>query len=432
MRSAGVPGNCTRRDTPARGPSAPGRAVQIDMARFEAFSSRDFRLLFLGQAVSLTGTQMQQVAVIWQLYRLTNSPLSLGLIGLCKVVPIVLFAVGGGVVADALDRRRLMLATQCSLALSSVTLAVLSATGRASPLAIYAVIFCSGTALAFDGPARQSLVPLLVPREHLPNALSAMATAWQLATIIGPPLAGPILARWGELPVYLIDIGSFAAVIGSLLALQHRGGPARPSAINLAAAAEGFRFLRQNPLILSMMLLDFFATFFGGSMLLMPIFAEQLLGTGAEGLGLLYAAQPVGAAVTASLMSVLPAPRRQGRVLLAAVVVYGLAIAGFGASRWLWLSLLLLAISGAADTVSMVIRQTIRQLLTPDELRGRMTSVNMMFFMGGPQLGEFEAGLLASATSAPFSVTSGGLLCVVAVVVTAVVVPSLRRYEHRA
>jgi len=256
--------------------------------------------------------------------------------------------------------------------------------------------------------------------------------AWQLAAISGPAIAGFAIDRFGVLPIYVADVASFLAVIGALLAMHHRAAPISKSGISLKAAVEGLRFLRNTPLISSSMLLDFFATFFGGSILLMPIFADQLLHVGTQGLGLLYAAQPVGAAIAAALLSLLPPIRKQGHVLLIAVVLYGAAIAGFGLSSWVVLSFAMLAASGAADTVSMVIRQTIRQLNTPDELRGRMTSMNMIFFMGGPQLGEFEAGLVAAAFGPRVSVSSGGILCIVATAAIAALTPSLRKYVHQS
>jgi MFS family permease len=309
-------------------------------------------------------------------------------------------------------------------------LAIATITDHISPATIYTVVFLAGVAVAFDAPARQSLLPLLVPRDDLPNALSLMAMIFQLATIMGPAVGGFLLKFVGVVPIYIADVASFLAVITALFLMKHRGGPAKPSAISIKAAAEGLAFLKRTPLVLSMMLLDFFATFFGGSMLLMPIFADQLLDVGPEGLGFLYAAQPAGAAVAAAIMSALPTVKKQGVTVLVSVAIYGIAIAGFGISPWLWLSLLCLAISGAADTVSMVIRQTIRQLVTPDELRGRMTSVNMIFFMGGPQLGEVEAGLVAAWFTARASVASGGVFCVIAVIATAFTVPSLRKYVH--
>jgi len=398
-------------------------------ARFIALRSRDFRLLLAGQAVSLTGSQMQQVAVVWQLYLLSGSPLALGMLGFFRIVPIIVFALGGGVVADALDRRRLRLFTQTALAMVSIALAVLSHAQRTTPAAIYALAFVAGAATAFDNPARQALVPRLVDREQLPNALSLYATVWQVATIAGPALGGALLAWSGPTAIYLLDVVSFGAVIAALLAMKHRHVGLGKSQISAKAALDGLRFIHRTPLIWSTMLLDFAATFFAGSMLLLPIFADQLLHVGPRGLGFLYAAQPAGAALTGAALSTFPLPRRQGAAMLGAVALYGGAIAVFGISPWFWLSFLMLAVSGAADTVSMVIRQTIRQTLTPDELRGRMSSVNMIFFMGGPQLGEVEAGVVAKLLGVRVAVGSGGLLCAATAAAVALLVPALRRYQ---
>ncbi|HYS10487.1 MAG TPA: MFS transporter [Myxococcales bacterium] len=405
-------------------PSPPARG------RFIAFRSRDFRLLLAGQAVSLTGSQMQQVAVVWQLYQLTRSPLSLGMLGLFRIVPILVFALGGGVVADALDRRRMMLVTQTLLALVSVALTVLAHAGQTTPAAIYGLAFVAGAATAFDNPARQALVPRLVDRAQLPNALSLYATVWQVATIAGPALGGALLAWTGATAIYVLDVVSFGAVIAALLAMEHRHVGLGASQISARAALDGLRFIRRTPLIWSTMLLDFAATFFAGSMLLLPIFADQLLRVGTQGLGLLYSAQPVGAAIAGAALSTFHPPRRRGQAVLWAVAIYGAAITVFGLSPWFWLSFAMLALSGAADTVSMVIRQTLRQTLTPDELRGRMSSVNMIFFMGGPQLGEVEAGVLARLAGVRVSVASGGLLCAITAAAVAALVPALRRYEE--
>jgi len=398
--------------------------------RFPVLRHRDLSFLLAGQLVSLTGTQMQQVAVVWQLYLFTRSPWALGLLGLFRVVPLIVFALGGGVVADAFDRRRLMIATQSTFALVSAVLATVSATGHAGAWALYGAAALTGMAAAFDAPARQALLPLLVPREDLPSALGLSAFVWQVATVAGPALGGVVLAWAGVVPIYVVDAASFLAVIGALLAMRHRAPGRSGTVVGLSAVAEGLRFLRGAPLIRSTMLLDFVATFFGGSMLLMPIFADQLLGVGPRGLGLLYAAQPVGAALTGLVLSSRGLPRRQGRAMLISVAAYGAAVAVFGVSRSFALSIVALAASGAADTVSMVIRQTLRQLLTPDALRGRMTSINMIFFAGGPQLGEVEAGAVARAFGARVSVASGGLLCVAAVALTTLLAPSLRDYER--
>ena len=398
--------------------------------RFSALRSRDFRLLLAGQAVSLTGTQMQQVAVVWQLYLLTHSPLSLGLLGAFRVTPIILLALGGGVAADALDRRKLMLASQTGMMLASLGLLAATRAGLATPGIIYALAALGGVASAFDAPARQSLLPRLVSREELPNALSLYTTTFEVAAIAGPAVGGALLAAGGVQPIYLIDVLSFLAVIGALLAMQHTAPSRGLAGLSAHALFEGLRFLKRTPLILSSMLLDFAATFLAGSLLLLPIFADQLLHVGPRGLGVLYAAQPLGAVVAGATLAMLPVVRRQGWVLLVSVAVYGAAIAAFGVSRWFPFSLLMLALSGAADTVSVLMRQTVRQILTPDELRGRMTSVNMMFFIGGPQLGEVEAGVVARLAGVRFSVWSGGALCVLLATATALLVPSLRKYEH--
>ena len=399
------------------------------VSRFPALRHRDLALLLAGQLVSLTGSQMQQVAVVWQLYLFTRSPWALGLLGLFRVLPLLVFALGGGVVADVFDRRRLMIGTQSTFALVSVALAVLSASGAAGAWALYAAAALTGAASAFDAPARQALLPLLVPREDLPSALALSGLVWQIATVVGPALGGVVLAWTGVVPVYALDAASFLAVIGALLAMHHRAPARTGTAVGLSAALEGLRFMQRAPIIRTTMLLDFVATFFGGSMLLMPIFADQILSVGPRGLGLLYASQPAGAALAGLVLSSRGIPRRQGAAVLVAVAAYGMAVAAFGVSRWFPLSLLALAASGAADTVSMVIRQTLRQLLTPDELRGRMTSINMIFFVGGPQLGEVEAGAVARAFGARVSVASGGLLCVLAAAFTAALAPALRRYE---
>lgn len=395
--------------------------------RLAALQSRDFRLLFFGQLVSLTGSQMQTVAVPYQIWQLTHSSLALGLIGLCRVLPIVALALGGGVIADALDRRRLMMLSQSLMAACSLTLALTTRWHVCTPTMMYLVLAVGGAALSLDSPARQSLVPLLVPRAHLANALSLHAMAWEIAAIAGPALAGVVIAWRGVFPVYAIDAASFLAVLAALVAMKHRAPPRQKADISLRAALEGLRFIGRTPLIFSTMVLDFIATFFAGAMLLMPIYAERILSVGPRGLGLLYAAQPVGAAIAAAALALRGTIHRQGAAVLWSVAIYGASIALFGVSRWLALSLVLLAISGAADTVSMVVRQTLRQLLTPDELRGRMTAVNMIFFIGGPQLGEFEAGVVARAAGPRFSVASGGVACVVAAIATAVFLPSLRK-----
>ncbi len=385
----------------------------------------------MGLGLSRVGTEINFVALTWQLYVMTKSPINLGLLGLFRALPVAILALGAGVVADAFDRRKLMFITQTILALTSTTLAVMTALGHASPALMYGATFVAASANSFDGPARQSLVPALVPADVLPGALGLSITTNQLAAVIGPGLGGLILgaSSYGVVLCFAVDAVSFLAVIASLIVMSPP--PARAKmAVSFGAALEGLRFLRRTPIIMWMMALDFVGTFFAGALLLMPIFAEEVLHVGRHGLGFLLAAPAVGAMAAAFIVSMRPPIVQRGRVILTAIVVYGLAIAGFGASKTFVLSLLFLAASGAADAVSTVVRQTIRQLLTPDELRGRMTSLNMIFFLGGPQLGEVEAGFTARWLGPPLSVVCGGLICAFFATSVALGIPAIR--NHRA
>jgi MFS family permease len=303
-----------------------------------------------------------------------------------------------------------------------------SSAGQISVWLIYAMVIAAAVAGAFEMPARQALVPRLVPPEFLSTALSTNIIAWQLATVVGPSVAGLLIAGLGVAPVYWIDAASYIAVVVAALMMGRYDVAGSMKRAGLNDALEGLRFVFRHRLIASTMLLDFFATFFGAATTLMPLFADQVLGVGPVQLGWMYSAPAVGAVIAAALLTSMTI-KRQGVVLLVAVGLFGVSIALFGASRWLPLTLLALAGSGAADTVSMVIRGTIRQLMTPDELRGRMVAVNMVFFAGGPQLGEFQAGVLSSLIGAPIAVLIGGCLCVVSVVATALRVPELRAYD---
>jgi MFS family permease len=391
----------------------------------------DFLRLWIGLGLSQIGSQVSQVAVAWQLYLLTHSALNLGLVGLFRFLPILMASFLGGPLADAVDRRRLMLVTQSILALNSLAMALLTHAGLVTPAIVYAFVFIGGFCFAFDAPARHSLVPNLVPSEELANALSLNVTVFQVATVLGPSVGGLLLGTSGPAVAYALDATSFLALIVALLGLRYRPDPGRVTgSVSLSAFTEGVRFLRRTPVIFWLMLLDFLATFFAGSLLLLPLYADQLLHVGASGLGLLYAAPACGAVVAAIFLAGRAPVVRQGPTVLWAVAVYGAAIAAFGLSRNFALSFAMLALSGIADTVSMVLRQTVRQLLTPDELRGRMTALNQLFFVGGPQLGEVEAGVVARVFGAPLSVISGGVACVLVAAVMAAVFPSLRQLRQ--
>lgn len=400
---------------------------------FAALRHRDFRLLWLGQIVSVTGSQMQFVAINWHVYLLTQSPLALGLVGLFRGVPVIVCSLLGGVVADALNRRRLMVITQSVMLISAALLALFTLFGLKSVWPIYVLSAIASAATAFDVPARQSLMPSLVPPADFPNAVSLGIVVFNVATIGGPALAGFILAESGPAWIYLVNAISFFAVIAALLAMRVSGRPElqseRSDALSFGALKEGLRFVWRTPIIVQTMTLDFAATFFASATLLLPIFAKERLHVGARGYGFLAAAPAIGSVVTALLMARIGSFRREGRLVVVSVAVFGVATAAFGVSNVFWVSLLMLAVTGAADTVSTVLRQTIRQLVTPDHIRGRMTAINMMFFMGGPQLGELEAGVLAALIGPPASVVVGGLGSVICACIAAAKSKSLMEYE---
>jgi MFS family permease len=375
---------------------------------------------------------MQFVAINWHVYLLTKSPFALGLVGLFRGVPIILCSLAGGVLADAIDRKRLMIVTQTIMLTCAAILTAGTLSGFASVWPIYLLSAIASAATAFDTPARQALMPTLVPVEDFPNAVSLAVIVFNVATIAGPAIAGFLLAESGPAIIYGINALSYLAVIAALVLMRVTGQPdlqtERKDALSLEALKEGLRFVWQTPIIVQTMTLDFVATFFASATLLLPIFAQERLHVGARGYGFLAAAPAIGSVLTALIMARLGTLQRQGRLVVAAVAVFGVATAGFGVSTVYWVSLLMLAITGAADTVSTVLRQTIRQLVTPNYLRGRMTSINMMFFMGGPQLGELEAGVVAAFIGAPLSVVIGGLGSLIAAAIAALKSKSLMDY----
>jgi MFS family permease len=388
--------------------------------------------MLAAQAVSSSGSMMQSAALHWHLYELTRNPLALGMLGLFRVIPILLFSLLGGAIADSVDRRRILLVTQSVLACVAAGLYFTTVSRTIQAPIIYLFTFVSGAALAFDNPARQSLLPNLVPREHFSNAASLNSLAFRLSTIVGPALAGWLIARGSLAMAYGLNAVSFIAMLAalgsmfSLLPPHVRREDTRPS---LRSLKEGLQFVRSTPILVATMLLDFVATFFSSADLLLPAIARDILHVGAQQYGLLASAQAAGSLLVGVILTARPPIVRQGMTLVAAVLVYGAATALLGISRWFILSWVLLACIGASDTVSTVLRQTIRQLVTPDHLRGRMVSVNMIFFMGGPQLGELEAGLVAKWLGVPFSIVSGGVVCILAAAVVVQRMPWLVHYR---
>ncbi len=417
------------------------------LSRLVALQHRDFRLLWAGQLISMIGTQMQITAVNWHIYELLRGAsysvtlfgrtfdlgaeaLGLGALGLVRIIPIILFALLGGMVADTYDRRQALMFTVGAAAVLASLLATITLNGRESLVSIYLLTAALSAAGAFENPARQSLVPNLVPREHLTNAVSLNTLMWQIGTIVGPALAGIMISSLNIGTVYLANALSFFAVLVALAAIRYRGTPDRMhvSGFSWRAMMEGLHFVYHSRLIWSTMLLDFFATFFSSARTMLPLVASDILHVGPVGYGILSTAQSLGAVIAGLAASLREDIRQQGAVLLSSVAIYGVATALFGLSTSFALSYLFFALTGAADTISTVIRASLRQLLTPDHLRGRMTSVNMVFFMGGPQLGELEAGLAAAVFGTSFSIVSGGIATVLLTLWVALKYPRLRTY----
>ena len=424
------------RTAPRAAPEGALDVPLVDPSAFVALRHRNFRLLWLGQLVSMSGTSMQSAAILWHVSLLAPpgwKALALGMVGLARLGPILVFGLLSGVVADAVDRRRLMLGGQIVMMLAAATLALVTAGGLATILVILCVAGIGTAAAGATAPARQALIPNLVPREHWPNAIALSSIVAQTASVVGPALAGVTLAMAGPATVYALNAVSFLAVIGALLLM--RGippiPPAERGAISFRALGEGARFVFGTPLLRSTLLLDGLATFFCSATALLPLFAQDLLQLGPREYGWLYAAPSVGA-VLASLAMVRFADRitRRGVVLLWAVAIYGMATVVFGLSRAFWLTFLALAVTGAADTVSAVLRNIVRQLETPDRLRGRMVGISMLFFMGGPQLGEFESGVAAQWLGAGLAVTAGGVASVLTTAWIAWRTPALRAYRR--
>ncbi|MBA2598049.1 MAG: MFS transporter [Chloroflexia bacterium] len=396
---------------------------------FRVLRYRDFRVMWGAEILSQTGTQIQRVAVAWQVFELTHDPFQLGLLGLVRFVPLFLFGLAGGVAADRYDRRRTLILTQLALMGVAAAFAALTATGRITMPWIYGLTALSSLFTAVSAPTRQALIPALVPTVAMPAAMSMGVLAFQSAGMMGPALGGALVASTGIAISYAVDAITFGLVAISALVLRARPARAAPIVSGRAAALEGLRFLRETPVLLGTMVLDFLANFFGASTTLMPIFASEVLGGGPRTLGLLLAAPAAGAVAGATVMASRRPLARPGVGILGAIVVYGLCIAAFALSRNMLLSLAFLAVSGAADSVSVSQRHTLRNLVTPDRLRGRVAAAHATFAGGGPQLGEFEAGIVAAGWGAPAAVVAGGVGAALAAIVIAHKVPGIARFR---
>lgn len=387
---------------------------------------RDFRLLWIGQLISSTGQMMQTITLAWHMFELTDSTFQVGLLAFAGFVPFLVLSFVGGAVADRIDRKRVIFITQSSSLTATLTLVAATLGGFVSSELLYAIAVAIGCTRAFDAPARQALIPNLVPRAELGAALTLNTMLRQLATTIGPGIGGVVIGVAGVGAAYSINAATFVAVLAALLLMnpvvQTRG--AATSRIDLVLG--GLRFVRRENIVLSLLALDFAVVVLGSTEALMPAFARDVLEVGPEGLGLLYAAPAIGAIVGALILGALGSGWRNISIVLTTSACFGAFILGFGLTTFFPVALLLLFGSGFVDVIGEVMRATIIQLRTPDELRGRVTSLSSVFTGGGPQLGQLHSGVVASLTGPAGAAVIGGI-AVLAVAGAFSMRPSMRR-----
>ncbi len=378
-------------------------------------------------ASGTAGTLLRTV-LAWQLFQLTKSELALGVLGIIQFIPALLTSLVGGAAADVWNRKRIVVAAQAMPLLATAVLAWTTARGAESSLEIYVVVACCAFAMAFEAPARAATLPALVPREEFSSAVTVYTTFQSLAFVTGPAIGGLMIDHIGIAPAYLVAAGLYALSMALVTLVTTGQGKAEKRRVTLGQIKEGLAFVKSKPAVLGAMSLDMFAVIFAGATALLPVYADKILHVGARGYGILAASLDVGALVTSLALIALPPIRRLGRWLVVAVALYGFATIAFGLSRSFPLSVAAYIAVGMADQVSVVIRSTLIQLSTPDALRGRVSSIGMIFIGASNQLGAAEAGFLAAATSATFAVVSGGVACVLIVTVIALRVTQLRRF----
>jgi MFS family permease len=394
---------------------------------------RSFRDYTISRSAAGVATSLLQALILWQVFAISDSALSLGIVGLVAFVSAFVSSLVGGVIVDTYDRRTILFAAQLVPWLASLAMLAAIATGRVGLEGVYVLVFVTGIAASLEFPARQSVLPDVVPEPLFTRALTVNSASQSLSMVTGPALGGLLIATGGIGAAYICHVALVAVAMISLIPLHlaprsmERRGVARPE---LRLLREGMAFVRDRPVLLGAMTLDMFAVLFGGARALLPVYAVDVLHADAVGYGILSASLEAGTLAMALLLVLLPIPRRTGRLLLLAVAGFGLATVVFGASKALPVSIAAYAMVGMADQISMVMRQTMIQLNTPNALRGRVTGLSSIFISASNELGALESGLVAAAFGAVFAVVSGGLACLVVVGLIAWRVPTLRRYTR--
>jgi len=375
-------------------------------------------MYWMGHTISFAGSQMQLWALYWHLRMLTDQPMFISGIGLVRFLPVIILSLLAGVAADRFDRRKTTILTQLAQGLAATALGFSAFFGQTSIWMLFALVAIQSVAVTFDVPARQALIPSLVPREHLASAYSLTSIGSKVGGILGPSISGLIIVYLGIEWAYWLNAISFLAVIVALIAMgsvqmvvEKKPVTLRGTLLDMRA---GIEFIKNSPIILAAMTMDFFGSFFSSANTLLPFVATDILHVGPIQYGWLSASQSIGTVMTGLYLSQKHNLRRQGALITVSIAVFGFATILFGLSTSFWLTMLALLFIGIFDGLSTIIRNTLRQLLTPDALRGRMMSITQIFFKGGPQLGEMEAGLVAQFLGVPFAIVSGGVGCVLA------------------
>ncbi|WP_312365272.1 MFS transporter [Ensifer sp.] len=396
--------------------------------RFAAFRHIGYRRYFFSRFLAYFAIQIISVAVGWQIYDLTRDPFDLGLIGLFQFLPSLVLILVTGSVADRYNRRMIMGICMVVSTLCAVALLMLTITGLFSPWPVYAILVVFGIERAFLAPASQSLAPNLVPPEDLPNAIAWNSTSWQTAMIVGP-VAGGLIYGFGSIAPYAVGVCFFAAAALMVFAIPKPAARSKAPVQSWETITAGFRYIKAEKVVLGAISLDLFAVLLGGAVALMPVFARDILDLGPWGLGLLRAAPGVGAVGMAVWLAAHPIRHRAGILMFTGVALFGLGTVVFGLSATPWVSIAALVVMGAADMISVYVREILITLWTPDELRGRVNAVNMVFVGASNELGEFRAGMMASGFGAVFAVAFGGAGTLLVSVLWALGFPQLRKID---
>jgi MFS family permease len=403
--------NASPQATPAKAPSSPFASKKI--SGYAAFRYADFRYYWISRFITSVAVQMQVVAIGWQVYELTRDPLQLGFVGLAEFLPALVLGLVTGAVADRFDRRMILMLCYTVEGLCALSFFLLSWHGVTAVWPMFVVLVALGIARAFAQPAASALMPNLVPREHFGNAVAWSSLGWQIAGIGGPALGGVVLGLFGADVVYISAAIGIAISTGMMMLLRRRAAAGAAEPVTLASLFAGLLFIKSKPIIMGAISLDLVAVLFGGAVSLLPIYASDILMVGPEGLGLLRSAPAIGALIVAFFLTQYPIRRNLGRIMFFCVGLWGASIVTFGFSTIFWLSMAALIVSGAADVVSVFVRQNIVQIGTPDVMRGRVSAVNSVFIGASNELGAFRAGAMAAVFGAVGAVLAGGIATLV-------------------